>query len=98
MANHVTLKGEHILLREPKETDKEDRYMLGIDSEFRRMVGGDSTATKLTWSEVEEWYENKKKEPHSWMMEYQGRCIGTARLHTLDSYNKHAWFAIGIWD
>lgn len=36
--------------------------------------------------------------PLHWVIEHEGRFIGTARLHDLDSHAASARFAIGIYD
>jgi RimJ/RimL family protein N-acetyltransferase len=94
-----TLRGERILLRAPQVTDKQDRLRYGRNPEFRRMVGGDSrTLPPLTLDEVDRWYLETLETPFAWILEYQGRCIGGARLHSLDETNRRARYAIGICD
>jgi len=63
------------------------------------MVGGDPTELPpLTVEEVNGWYERLVLDPYSWSIEYDGRCIGTARLHDFDLASRAAWYAIGIFD
>ncbi len=63
------------------------------------MVGADpGTCPPMTVAEVEEWYEQLCSEPLQWAIEAKGRCIGTARLHSLDQQNRRARYAIGIFD
>jgi len=63
------------------------------------MVGGDpSELSPLTVGEVDRWYERTASEPYSWIIERDGRCVGTARLHGLDAATHSAWYAIGIFD
>ncbi len=92
-----TLMGQQVLLRPPRETDRRDRFACGRDPEFRRMVGGDPhTLPPLTEAEVESWYHQLSQECYHWVIEADGRCIGTTRLHTLDSENRRAKYAVGI--
>jgi ribosomal-protein-alanine N-acetyltransferase len=75
----------------------QDRLGYGRDAEFRRMVGGDPrTLPPLTPAEVEAWYRQVVQEPYHWIIEAEGRCIGTARLHALDVANRRAKYAVGI--
>ena len=61
------------------------------------MVGGDPLGTaELTQQDVDQWYESLKREPLNWVIELEGRCIGAARLHTVDLKNRRAKYAIGI--
>jgi RimJ/RimL family protein N-acetyltransferase len=93
------LRGLQVLLRSPREADKSDRLECGRDAEFVRMVGGDpSELPPLTVEEVDRWYERIASEPYSWIIERDGRCVGTARLHALDPATHSAWYAIGIFD
>ena len=63
------------------------------------MVGGDArTLAPLTLEEVERWYIDTEEALYAWMLEFQGRCIGRARLHSLDEVNRRARYAIGICD
>jgi ribosomal-protein-alanine N-acetyltransferase len=91
------LHGPEIVLRPPREKDKQDRLASGRDAEFRKMVGGDPhTLPPLTEAEVERWYQQVCQERHHWIIEGEGRCIGTARLHAIDNANRRAKYAIGI--
>ena len=91
------LTGSQVVLRPPRETDKGDRLACGRDAEFRKMVGGDPRSLPpLTVAEVEAWYDQLSQQHHHWVIETDGRCIGTARLHTVEEENRRARFAIGI--
>ena len=94
-----TLRGRHVVLRRPVPSDKVDRLALGRHHEIVRMFGGDSQAlTPLTPSDVETWYADLVAEPHAWVIEHAGRCIGTARLHGFDTEARSARYAVGILD
>ena len=91
------LKGRGVALRAPRETDKQERLAYGRDAEFRRMVGGDPrTLPPLTAAGVEAWYRQAVQEQYHWILEAEGRCIGTARLHEVDAENRRAKYAVGI--
>ncbi|MCW3096396.1 MAG: acetyltransferase, family [Chthonomonadaceae bacterium] len=97
MIDQALLKGFQTILRPPQESDKQDRLAWGRDAEFRRMVGGDPrTLPSLNAAEVEAWYGRVVQEPYHWIIEAEGRCIGTARLHAIDPENRRAKYAIGI--
>ena len=61
------------------------------------MAGGDpATSPPLTPDEVDSWYESLRRDPLQWVIEAEGRCIGTARLRHVDVGNRSATYAIGI--
>ena len=94
-----TLTGPRVTLRAPVPSDKQDRLALGRDAEIVRMFGGSAQdATPLTLAEVEIWYANVETEPYGWMIEHEGKCVGSVRLHDFDEGNQSAWYAIGILD
>lgn len=46
----------------------------------------------LTSEQVERWYERLTAELLEWMIELDGSCIGTARLHHVDTRGSlHCW-------
>ena len=93
------LQGERLALRQPKDSDKSDRLASGRNPEFRKMVGGDPLdCPPLTEAEVEQWYTWLCQEPLQWVIEYEGRCIGETRLHSIDQRNRSARYTIGIFD
>lgn len=93
------LQGKRLALRPPKDSDKSDRLGSGRNPEFRKMVGGDPRdCPPLTEAEVEQWYTRLCQEPFQWVIEYEGLCIGEARLHSVDQGNRSARYAIGIFN
>jgi RimJ/RimL family protein N-acetyltransferase len=93
------LTSAHLRLRPPQSTDIADRQRHGRNGEFRRMVGAqEQSDSPMSHSEAQQWYENLRNQPHTWMLEWQGRAIGHARLHQLDIANRRARYAIGIFD
>jgi [ribosomal protein S5]-alanine N-acetyltransferase len=92
------IKGKNVILRKPKESDIIDRYNCGRSKELVRMYGGDTRNLKpLTMAEATEFIniiENNKLE---WCVEYDGRCIGQARL-TVSDEDCRARYAVGIFD
>ncbi len=97
--NRPVLRGERVILRSPQPADRQDRLAYGRSPEFRKMVGADARVVPpLTAEEVEAWYEQMERDTLHWVIEYEGRCIGTARLHALDTFHRRARYAVGIFD
>ena len=98
-AGPPTLRGRRVVLRRIEERDKQDRLTAGNDADAVRMFGGDDrVVAPLTDEDVERWYENQLREPYAWVAEFEGRCIGAARLHSLSATDRRARFAIGIFE
>ena len=94
-----TLVGDNLCLRPPQPTDITDRQRIGRNSEFRRMVGAaEPNDAPMSNADAEKWYDLLCNQPYTWMIEWQGRAIGHARLHQLDTANRRARYAIGIFD
>ena len=51
----------------------------------------------LTREDVEGWFNGLAQKPLRWVVEYEGRCVGQARL-TMDDPNRRARYAVGIFD
>lgn len=93
------LLGANIRLRPPQPDDASERQRHGRHHEFLRMVGGDvQQDSPMSEADAQKWYENQCKEPHLWIIEWQGRAVGTARLHSVDLQNRRARYAIGIFN
>jgi RimJ/RimL family protein N-acetyltransferase len=85
------------VLRAPQPSDIADRLAAGRDPEFRKMVGAiGSTPGRLTQADAERWYEDVGREKLGWVIELEGRCVGAARLHSLDESLKQAHLAVGL--
>ena len=95
----AVLKGKHVSLRPLRVNDKLDRFGCGRNAEYVWMMGGDfERMPPLTPEEVDAWYDRMSAEPHCWAIEHERRCIGTARLHSVDRDHRRARYAIGIFD
>lgn len=80
-----TITGEKITLRKIRETDIDDRLTIGRHNEFVHMCGGDSLAApeypeRSVW---ENWYSHVKGQEYTWIIDLNGRCIGTAGFHNI---------------
>jgi RimJ/RimL family protein N-acetyltransferase len=96
------LTGKMITLREIKESDIDDRCIFGRPKEFAFMCGGNrgDIVEFPPREEWENWYNyilNNSNDEINWMIEYDGECIGSTRLHHISSLDHNATFAIGIW-
>jgi RimJ/RimL family protein N-acetyltransferase len=95
------LVGERVLLRGIREEDIEGRIRCGQHPEIVRMFGGTLDSPRpLSLDEARRWFEEiaSDQNPHHWVIVHDGRFIGTARLHSLDSLAGTARYAIGILD
>jgi len=54
----------------------------------------------MSWSEATPWYEEVRTDPNPlhWVIEYDGRFVGTARLHMLNQDDQSARYAVGLLD
>jgi len=96
------IKGANIILREIKESDIDDRCYFGRPTEFAYMCGGNRSDNVEfpPREEWENWYKHISKQTEDriiWMIEYDGKCIGSANLHNISLKDRNATFAIGIW-
>ena len=99
IAERPILRGTHILLRPPVPSDKADRLRCGRDPEFRHMVGGDTRINPpFAAEEANRWYSENASDPLCWVIEFQGRAVGGIRLHSLDTADRRARLAVGIFD
>ncbi len=60
------------------------------------MVGAAPTTEPLTQADAERWYAALAREPHGWVIERDGRCVGEARLHHVDPATGEGWLAVGL--
>lgn len=98
MIEKLPLKGKHIILRAPKETDIEDYLQCGKNPEIIRMYGGDTRyITPLTREKAIKWYQDAENHPYIWFIEHNNKCIGLVRL-TVNEQDKRARYGIGIHD
>ena len=97
--NVPVLAGMRVTLRPWRESDKDDRKAVGRHAEFVHMCGGEASEVQpFTDDELDEWYASHANQPHSWAIEWDGHCIGEARLHGIRVHDRWAYYAIGLWD
>jgi [ribosomal protein S5]-alanine N-acetyltransferase len=100
MTNEIIpiLRGYKVTLRKPIIQDIEDRLACGNAAEIIRMFGGDTrNMPKFTTEEATNWYERVMSHPLAWIIEFNNKCIGTARL-TVTDHDRRARYAVGIHD
>ena len=94
-----TLHTERLILRDAVESDVADRLALGNSPEIQKMFGMDPSQVRpLTQAAAEAWVAAQKKEAWGWVIEHDGRCVGSIRLHTLNWADKRASLALGFLD
>jgi len=92
-----TLQGTRVVLRAPRDADRADRLSAGRDPEFRRLVGGvGPDHGPLTRADVDRWYDDLVSQPYAWVVEFEGHCVGVARLHHVDAATGTARYAVGL--
>lgn len=88
---------DELLIRQPKESDIEDRFKLGRSLEFRKMVGGSVIdLPPYEYDNAERLYQREMKNKYSWFIEYKGKMIGVCRLRKQDTGAVR--YSIGIYD
>lgn len=98
-----TITGENIVLRRIKESDIDDRRVFGRPDEFMYMCGGNRQTNTgiLEPEDLQNWYQKHLQctdDKIAWIIEYNNKCIGGARLHNISKADNNATYAIGIWD
>lgn len=94
-----TLTDGVVRLRAPRPADVQARLKLGNTPEIYHMFGADPTKVgKITKAHAEQWYQAQAHDPLAWVIEHKRRMIGALRLHSVNSWNARASFAIGILD
>lgn len=94
------LIGERVVLRGPVVSDADDRLAAGFDSEVVRLQGGEPSqfSEPMTRAWADSWYERivADENPWAWMIQYDGRHVGTARLYNHVPIDRKASYAVGL--
>jgi RimJ/RimL family protein N-acetyltransferase len=99
MPSTPILAGPRVVLRAVRPSDVEDRLRCGRDPEIEHMFGVSvEEHGPLTEEGASAWFQRLAGDPnpYHWVIEYGGRFIGTARLHSLDPHGRRARYAVGI--
>jgi ribosomal-protein-alanine N-acetyltransferase len=86
-----------VVLRAARPEDREDRIAAGLDRDFLRGLAGDERAAcpRLTPAAGDAWYAGQSDGLH-WVIEWRGRCVGSAGFSHLDETHRSATYAIAI--
>jgi RimJ/RimL family protein N-acetyltransferase len=95
-----TLRGERVILREPRDSDVDDRLRRPIDPEE---VDGYGSSWRREWDgrryHTREHLTAARCPPdpgtYAWAIEYDGRCAGSAGLR-VDPDQHHATSTVGL--
>ena len=97
-----TLRGERVILRQPQESDFDDRLRQPIDPEeednygstWRRRWDGRRYHARADLS-----FGSEPNQPgaYSWAVEYQGRCVGHAALR-VNADQHRAVYSVGLFE
>lgn len=87
------------MLRPARPSDAADRFAAGRDPEYVWANGLDPARVQpMTPEGGESFYRQLAADPFGWAIEHEGRCVGSARLHSLSREDRRARYAIGIFD
>ncbi len=94
-----TLSSDRITLRDAVPEDVDARFAMGNTPEIQAMFGADPTQVRpITQEAAEGWVRSQMNEPHGWVIEADGKLIGSIRLHSINHADSRANIAIGILD
>lgn len=91
------------LLRPVRPGDAAERQALGVDPEIMQMFGVTpdfSEPMPMPRADAEEWCDFLSSRPDaiSWVVEHEGRLVGSATLHSIRPDDRKAQLGIGLVD
>lgn len=94
------LRDGDLVLRAPRCGDVTARIELGRSAAIVRLFGGSrSDFDEVTEAEAERWVARLSEPPTvGWIVEHDGRVVGSARLDDIDRRDLRATYAIGLLD
>jgi len=100
MSETPSIQGKQALLRKIRESDIDDRLVIGRQHEFIHMCGGESLPVteypdRTVW---EGWYNSNLNETLSWIIDVNNHCIGSAGFHHISVEDHSATYRIGIFN
>lgn len=97
MPASATLIGTRVTLRAARESDANDRLANAKHPDIVRAYGGDTeNITPLTAQQAQAWVNHMAEDPFGWVIEYEGRCVGSAGLHSVSEPDARATYAVGL--
>lgn len=95
----TVLKGPRVKLRPASSDDAKARLALGTDVDIMKMFGVNSAnAIPITRNAAEGWAQALAQDAYAWIIEVEERLIGEIKLHSVNSQDRRASMAIGIYD
>ncbi len=92
------LHGVDLILRRPRKGDADARMRLGRHPDIYRMFGADRSFPCLFGhGEAAAWVARAAEHPAAWIIDQDG-LVGEVRLDNINSADRRASFAIGIFD
>jgi RimJ/RimL family protein N-acetyltransferase len=92
--------GERVVLRAPVPSDADDRLAAGFDPEVVLLQGGEPAdfEAPMTREWAVSWYGRMVADdnPWAWMVEFEGRHIGSARLFDHVPVDRKASYAVAL--
>lgn len=93
------MEGTNVRLRRADPNDADARFALGTDIDIVKMFGVSAADAKpLTKQAAEQWAMGQANNPNAWVIEVEGRLIGEIKLHSINTQDRRASMAIGIYD
>ena len=93
------LEDGDLRLRAPHKNDVNARYVLDNVPEIQHMFGVDLNACEpITQDSAQAWVNLQLATPNLWIIELEGRLIGSVFLHSIDMQDRRASLAMGILD
>ena len=87
-----------VRLRPIVPSDADARAALGVSSSINRMYGALTESTPImTRSQATRWLHRLQRHPNAWIVEADGKLVGEARLDNLDTTDRRARLAIGLY-
>ncbi|MEM9755011.1 MAG: GNAT family protein [Pseudomonadota bacterium] len=93
------LDGDRVRLRPFRDSDVAERLALGRSPEIVRSFGGNpDDLGPYSEADARHWVERNLGHPTAWAIEVQGKMVGELRLDDIDTRDRRARLAIGIYD
>ena len=91
------LTGARVTLRDGTAADAAARFALGNDPEIQALFGADPTQVRpITEDAAQAWVNSVVNDSYAWVIEAEGKLLGSVRLHSINRADKRANVAIGI--
>lgn len=92
------IQGNRVILRQPVDSDIMDYLNVEPNKELVRMYGGDTRNIEpKTLEKAKKFIEAIRANKLEWCVEFEGRCVGQARL-TVNEIDNRARYAVGLFD